>query len=124
MEGIKSIQIPPSVKIIKSGALAGCTNLSAIVFPESLETIEDRSLANLPSLEFMSFSGENEKFFVDENSGSLYELTENGAVLIKCPVNLESVLLQSIFYDRRLKTLYHYHKNQYKHQFCLVQTLP
>lgn len=93
MEGIKSIQIPPSVKIIKSGALAGCTNLSAIVFPESLETIEDRSLANLPSLEFMSFSGENEKFFVDENSGSLYELTENGAVLIKCPVNLESVRL-------------------------------
>ena len=93
MEGIKSIQIPPSVKIIKSGALAGCTNLSAIVFPETLETIEDRSLANLPSLEFMSFSGENEKFFVDENSGSLYELTENGAVLIKCPVNLESVRL-------------------------------
>lgn len=93
MEGIKSIQIPPSVKIIKSGALAGCTNLSAIVFPESLETIEDRSLANLPSLEFMSFSGENEKFFVDENSGSLYELTESGAVLIKCPVNLESVRL-------------------------------
>ena len=41
----------------------------------------------------MSFSGENEKFFVDENSGSLYELTENGAVLIKCPVNLESVRL-------------------------------
>lgn len=93
MEGIKSIQIPPSVKIIKSGALAGCTNLSAIVFPETLETIEDRSLANLPSLEFMSFSGENEKFFVDENSGSLYELTESGAVLIKCPVNLESVRL-------------------------------
>ena len=93
MEGIKSIQIPPSVKIIKSGALAGCTNLFAIVFPESLETIEDRSLANLPSLEFMSFSGENEKFFVDENSGSLYELTESGAVLIKCPVNLESVRL-------------------------------
>lgn len=93
MEGIKSIQIPPSVKIIKSGALAGCTNLSAIVFPESLETIEDRSLANLPSLEFMSFSGENEKFFVDGNFGSLYELTESGAVLIKCPVNLESVRL-------------------------------
>lgn len=93
MEGIKSIQIPPSVKIIKSGALAGCTNLSAIVFPKSLETIEDRSLANLPSLEFMSFSGENEKFFVDENFGSLYELTESGAVLIKCPVNLESVRL-------------------------------
>ncbi|MGN0739322.1 MAG: leucine-rich repeat domain-containing protein [Treponema sp.] len=93
MERLKSIQIPPSVKIIKSGALAGCTNLSAIVFPESLEKIEDRSLANLPSLEFMRFSGENENFFVDENSGSLYELTESGAVLIKCPVNIESVRL-------------------------------
>lgn len=92
-ESITSIQIPPSVKVIKTGALSGCTNLSTIVFPAGLENIQDRSLAGLKSLQYMRFSGDCDNFFVDENGGCLYQLTENGAVLIKCPVNVESVYL-------------------------------
>ena len=92
-EKISSIQIPDSVKIIKRGALAGCTNLSTIIFPSSLEKIEDRSLAGLSSLKFMRFSNPCDSFFVDEDYGCLYQLTEDGAVLIKCPVNQDKIYL-------------------------------
>lgn len=92
-ESISSVQIPPTVKTIKSGAFAGCTKLNTIVFPAGLERIEDRSLAGLRSLQYMRFAGDCNNFFVDENCGALYQLTENGAVLIKCPVNIESIYL-------------------------------
>lgn len=92
-ESITSLQIPPSVKTIKTGALTGCSNLTTIVFPAGLESIQDRSLAGLKALQYMRFSGDCDNFFVDENGGCLYQLTENGAVLIKCPVNVESVYL-------------------------------
>ena len=98
-ESITSLLIPPSVKTIKTGALAGCTNLSTIIFPAGLESIQDRSLAGLKSLQYMRFSGDCEKFFVDENGGCLYQLTDDGAVLIKCPVNTESVRLVEITCD-------------------------
>ena len=92
-ESLSSVQIPDTVKIIKRGALAGCTNLSTIVFPSNLEKIEDRSLAGLKSLKFMRFSNPCDNFFVDEDYGCLYQLTEDGAVLIKCPVNQEKIYL-------------------------------
>ncbi|MCQ2601943.1 MAG: leucine-rich repeat protein [Treponema sp.] len=92
-EAITSLQIPPSVKTIKTGALSGCSNLTTIVFPAGLESIQDRSLAGLKALQYMRFSGDCDNFFVDENGGCLYQLTENGTVLIKCPVNVESVYL-------------------------------
>lgn len=92
-ENITSVTIPEGVTEIKTGALSGCKKLSSIVFPQSLEKIADRSLAGLSSLTSMSFSGDNENFFVDENSGCLYEMTDNGSVLIKCPVNQETVYL-------------------------------
>lgn len=92
-ENITSVTIPEGVTEIKTGAFAGCKKLSSIVFPQSLEKIADRSLAGLSSLTSMSFSGDNENFFVDENSGCLYEMTDNGSVLIKCPVNQETVYL-------------------------------
>lgn len=92
-ENITSVTIPEGVTEIKTGAFAGCKKLSSIAFPQSLEKIADRSLAGLSSLTSMSFSGDNENFFVDENSGCLYEMTDNGSVLIKCPVNQETVYL-------------------------------
>lgn len=92
-ENITSVKIPEGVTEIKTGALTGCKKLSSIVFPQSLEKIADRSLAGLSSLTSMSFSGDNENFFVDEDSGCLYEMTDNGSVLIKCPVNQETIYL-------------------------------
>lgn len=92
-ENITSVKIPEGVTEIKTGAFAGCSKLSTIVFPSTLEKIADRSLAGASSLSAMSFSGDSDNFFVDENSGCLYEMTENGCVLIKCPVNQETVYL-------------------------------
>ncbi|MBR5933065.1 MAG: leucine-rich repeat protein [Treponema sp.] len=92
-ESIISIQLPPGLKTIKKGSLSGCSNLSTIIFPASLETIEDRSLAGLKSLKYMRFSDNCQNFFVDENYGCLYQITEEGCILIKCPVNQEKIYL-------------------------------
>lgn len=92
-ESLEFFEIPNKVKQIKKGTFAGCTNLQKIILPESLETIEDRSFFGLKSLTQISINGDNENFFIDENSGCLYQFTDNGVVLIKCPVNQTSIKL-------------------------------
>lgn len=92
-ESLEFFEIPNKVKQIKKGTFAGCTNLQKIILPESLETIEDRSFFGLKSLTQISINGNNENFFIDENSGCLYQFTDNGVVLIKCPVNQTSIKL-------------------------------
>lgn len=92
-ESLEFFEIPDKVKQIKKGTFAGCTNLQKIILPESLETIEDRSFFGLKSLTQISINGNNENFFIDKNSGCLYQFTDNGVVLIKCPVNQTSIKL-------------------------------
>ena len=92
-ESLEFFEIPNKVKQIKKGTFAGCTNLQKIILPESLETIEDRSFFGLKSLTQISINGNNKNFFIDENSSCLYQFTDNGVVLIKCPVNQTSIKL-------------------------------
>lgn len=92
-ESLEFFEIPDKVKQIKKGTFAGCTNLQKIILPESLETIEDRSFFGLKSLTQISINGDNKNFFIDKNSGCLYQFTDNGVVLIKCPVNQTSIKL-------------------------------
>lgn len=89
---LKSLVIPEGVVVIKSGAAAYCQNLSTLVLPSSVKVIEDDAFRSCVSLAHIRFSAENPVFFIDEDSGALFEKHEDGTLsLIKVPVNAKRV---------------------------------
>lgn len=53
---IKNIELPKSIKIIKTQAFTSCNKLQSIVIPNSVEVIEDFAFGNCISLENVTFS--------------------------------------------------------------------
>ena len=94
---LKSLVIPEGVAIIRSGAAAYCQELSTVVLPASVKIIEDDAFRNCPSLAHIRFNGENPVFFIDEDSGALFERREDGALsIIKVPVNAKQIRIPKI----------------------------
>ena len=94
---LKSLVIPEGVAIIRSGAAAYCQELSTVVLPVSVKIIEDDAFRNCPSLAHIRFNGENPVFFIDEDSGALFERREDGALsIIKVPVNAKQIRIPKI----------------------------
>ena len=75
---IKSIVLPNSITKISSGAFANCTSLESIVLPENLISIADDAFAGCEKIRTIRISDSNNLFFVDDETGNLYEKTVDG----------------------------------------------
>lgn len=75
---IKSIVLPNSITKICSGAFANCTSLESIVLPENLISIADDAFAGCEKIRTIRISDSNNLFFVDDETGNLYEKTVDG----------------------------------------------
>ena len=75
---IKSIVLPNSITKICSGAFANCTSLESIVLPENLISIADDAFAGCEKIRTIRISDSNNLFFVDAETGNLYEKTVDG----------------------------------------------
>lgn len=85
---IESLVIPEGIAVIKSGAVAYCKNLSTLVLPSTLKIIEDDAFHGCTNLAHIRINGQNPVFFVDEDTGCLFENREDGDItLIKVPSN-------------------------------------
>ena len=76
---IKSIVLPNSITKICSGAFANCTSLESIVLPENLISIADDAFAGCEKIRTIRISDSNNLFFVDDETGNLYEKTVDGS---------------------------------------------
>lgn len=79
---IKSIVLPNSITKICSGAFANCTSLESIVLPENLISIADDAFAGCEKIRTIRISDSNNLFFVDEETGNLFEKTVDGSKCI------------------------------------------
>ena len=79
---IKSIVLPNSITKICSGAFANCTSLESIVLPENLISIADDAFAGCEKIRTIRISDSNNLFFVDDETGNLYEKTVDGSKCI------------------------------------------
>ncbi len=79
---IKSIVLPNSITKICSGAFANCTSLESIVLPENLISIADDTFAGCEKIRTIRISDSNNLFFVDDETGNLYEKTVDGSKCI------------------------------------------
>ena len=75
---IKSIVLPNSITKICSGAFANCTSLESIVLPENLISIADDAFAGCEKIRTIRIPDSNNLFFVDDETGNLYEKTVEG----------------------------------------------
>lgn len=75
---IKSIVLPNSITKICSLAFANCTSLESIVLPENLISIADDAFAGCEKIRTIRISDSNNLFFVDDETGNLYEKTVDG----------------------------------------------
>lgn len=75
---IKSIVLPNSITKICSGAFANCTSLESIVLPENLISIADDAFVGCEKIRTIRISDSNNLFFVDDETGNLYEKTVDG----------------------------------------------
>ena len=56
--GLKSIEFPPSLKLIGRGAFSCCTNLTSVVIPESVGLIDDHAFSMCSNLVSVIFKGD------------------------------------------------------------------
>lgn len=90
---IKSIVLPNSITKICSGAFANCTSLESIVLPENLISIADDAFAGCEKIRTIRISDSNNLFFVDDETGNLYEKTVDGS---KCVFQITKEKSQEI----------------------------
>ncbi|MBE6351605.1 MAG: hypothetical protein E7060_01525 [Treponema bryantii] len=90
---IKSIVLPNSITKICSGAFANCTSLESIVLPENLISIADDAFAGCEKIRTIRISDSNNLFFVDDETGNLYEKTVDGS---KCVFQITKEQSQEI----------------------------
>mgnify|MGYP003498902055 CR=1 FL=1 len=90
---IKSIVLPNSITKICSGAFANCTSLESIVLPENLISIADDAFAGCEKIRTIRISDSNNLFFVDDETGNLYEKTVDGP---KCIFQIKKEQSQEI----------------------------
>lgn len=88
---LKSLVIPSTVKRIESLAIADCESLKAVVFPAQLEYLAEDAFSGSENIRNIRIDGSNEKFFVNEQDGCLYERTSEGDVLRLKVIPLESM---------------------------------
>lgn len=75
---LKTLVIPNTVKTICSCAAAYCSNLKVLVLPASLEEMAEDAFAGCNAIRNIRIDGSNDRFFVSEEDGCLYERTEEG----------------------------------------------
>lgn len=90
---IKSIVLPNSITKICSLAFANCTSLESIVLPENLISIADDAFAGCEKIRTIRISDSNNLFFVDDETGNLYEKTVDGS---KCVFQITKEQSQEI----------------------------
>lgn len=79
---IKSIVLPNSITKICSGAFANCSSLESIVLPENLISIAPDAFEGCDKIRTIRISDSNNLFFVDDETGNLYEKTADGTKCI------------------------------------------
>ena len=75
---LSSLVIPPTVERIEKRAAAGCSELTTLVLPVSLEYLDETAFEDCPKIRFIRINEENQKFYVSETDGCLYERTDDG----------------------------------------------
>ena len=73
-----SLVIPPTVERIMQRAVAGCTSLTTLVLPAALQQLDESAFDDCPNIRNIRISEDNERFYVSENDGCLYERTAEG----------------------------------------------
>lgn len=93
-EGLISLVVPETVETVKSLSCSYCTELQTLVLPKGLRMIEDEAFTGCISLKHIRFSDDNPVFFVDEDTGCLFQKNDDESLtLIKVPSSITELRL-------------------------------